>query len=440
MTAPPRDPSGPHSRVKAPGRLQRGVYGATKRLEGHTIALGLLATAIGVFLAYLAWASISGVPFQDRYEVKALVPADSPILQEGDAVRIAGRLAGLITAVEPGAEPESTEISMDIRPAFAPIGKDAETKVRVKSLIYLSYLEIDPGDIDDPLPEGGTVPLAQGGSNTDLLEVVELFDESSRNALSKAIYNTGVGLADRGGDLNVALSDLAETTRNGGAQLRALTSEPGAIARGVRGASAVAGGLKGARSDDVAGLIAAGDSVVGTVAERRREVGEAIEHLRPLADEFTATAPLLDPVLDDATALGRELDPVLRELAASLPELNGTLASGDEFRVETDRLTGALRPVLRDATPVLAGLETTVAAVAEMVPSLNMLIRTVEPFAEDITISSEQVLSASSKRYPMTKPAGLKNVALRFAPIFACHHARNPDPAPGEPVNQSEPC
>jgi ABC-type transporter Mla subunit MlaD len=426
--------------VRPPGRLQRTLYAATKRIEGHTMALGLVATAIGLFMAYLAWASISGVPFQDRYEIKALVPSDSPILQEGDAVRIAGRLAGLVTDVDPGPEAGSTEISMDIRPQYAPIGKDADATVRVKSLIYLSYLELDPGNIDEPLEEGETLPLEQGGSNTDLLEVVELFDRESRDALSRSIYNTGVGLADRGGDLNVALADLAEVTVNGGRQLQAITEEPGAIGRVVNGASRVAGGLTGVRADDVAGLLTAGAAVVTTLANRREELGQTIEELRPLEDELLETAPLLDPVLDDATGLGRELDPVVSELAASLPKLNRTLARGDAVREQTARLTAALRPVLRDATPVIAGLQPTVAAVSAMVPSLNQLIRTVAPFAEDITISSEQVLSASSKLYPTTKPAGQENAALRFAPIFACHVARNPDPEPGEPAEQAEEC
>jgi len=435
-----RQPPGPHSRIKPPGRLQRGVYHVTKRLEGHTIALGLLATAVGAFMAFLAWSSINGVPFQDRYEIKALLPSDTPILQKGDAVRIAGRLAGQVTDVEPGPEPGSTEVSMDLRPSYAPIGRDAEAKVRVKSLVYLTYLEISPGNLDDPMPEGDTIPLAQGGSNTDLLEVVELFDKSSRDALSKAIYNTGVGLADRGAELNAALRDLAEVTKNGGAQLQAITEEPGAIARNVRGASRVASGLTGSRTDDVAGLIASGSTVVGTIAARRSELGQTLEELGPLEDELLATAPLLDPVLDDAAVLSRELEPVLRELAATLPELNVTLASGDAFRIETARLTGRLRPVLRKATPILAALYPTVTAVSAMVPSLNELVRRVAPYEEDITVSSQQVISATSKRFPTTDPAGIENAALRFAPIFACHVARNPDPKPGEAVDQREEC
>jgi phospholipid/cholesterol/gamma-HCH transport system substrate-binding protein len=426
--------------VKPPGRLQRAVYDTTKRLEGHTMALGLVATAVGLFFAWLAYTSISGVPFQDRYEVKALVPADGPILQKGDAVRIAGRLAGLITDVQPGPERGSTEISMDIRPSYAPIGRDAEAKVRVKSLVYLSYLEIDPGDIDDPLPEGDTLPLAQGGSNVDLLEVVELFDQRSREALSKSIYNTGIGLADRGGELNVSLEDLRVIAETGTPQLEAITSEPGAIARSIQGSARVARGARGERPDDVGGLIGSGSETVGTIAARRTELAQTIEELRPFEDEFLRTAPLLDPVLDDAIGLSEELDPVLQDLAGTLPDLNRVLAMGGEIQKETARLTGFLRPVLAAATPVLAGLQPTVASISEVVEPLDLLVSTVEPYAEDIRVSAEQVISATSKKLPTKDPAGTQNAVLRFAPIFSCHTGRNPYPEPGETVNQAASC
>jgi phospholipid/cholesterol/gamma-HCH transport system substrate-binding protein len=426
--------------VKPPGRVQGAIYATTKRLEGHTMALGLVVTAIGLFFAWVAYSSISGVPFQDRYEIKVLVPSDTPILQEGDAVRIAGRLAGLITDVQPGEEPGSTEVSADIRPAYAPIGKDAEAKVRVKSLVYLTYLEISPGDLDDPLPEGGTLPLAEGGSNVDLLEVVELFDRESRQALSKSIYNAGVGLADRGGELNAALRDVRTIAKDGTAQLEAIASDPGAIASSIRGSARIASGSTGERPDDVAGLLGSASTTLGTIANRRAELAQTIEEVRPFEDEFLRTAPLLDPVLDDAIGLSRELDPVLKGLLGTLPGLNRVLARGGEIRAETDRLTGLLRPVLRAATPVLAALQPTVASIDQVVQPLELLVSTVEPYGADIRASSEQVLSATSKTYPTNDPAGKQNPALRFAPIFGCHANRNPSPEPGEPLEQAAPC
>jgi hypothetical protein len=114
---PPGRPRPVAHGLKPPGRFQRTVTGVTRRLEKHIIPLGLVVTAIGVLLAWIAWSSVNGVPFQDRYELKAMVPKDSPILQKGDAVRIAGRLAGLVTDVE--SRDGATEIHMELRPQYA---------------------------------------------------------------------------------------------------------------------------------------------------------------------------------------------------------------------------------------------------------------------------------------------------------------------------------
>ncbi len=425
--------------------MRNRLYKVSRRLQGQTMALGLVACVIGAFFAYLAWASINGVPFQDRFQFKALVPSDSPIVQNADAVRIAGRLAGLVTDVEPGPEPGSTEISMDIRPGYAPIGEDATVTVRVKSLIYLTYVEIDPGNLDEPLAEGSTLPLAQGGSKTDLLEVVQLFDRSARDALSRAIFDAGVGVAGRGPELNAALQDLPTVTENMTAQLEAATSEPGAIARNVRGVARVASGLTGERDDDVSGLIGSSSTVLGVVASRRNELGEAIELFPQVNEEFLATAPLLDPVLDDAAGLARELDPVLAKVAATLPELNAVLAKGDAIRRQTVRLGALLRPVLIRATPVIRGLETTVLAVDEMAGPLDELVTGIAAYRRDIKLGSQHLISATSAKFAHTEPdgsvpPGQMSSSLRFTPIFSCHSNRNPYPGPGGAHGQVAPC
>ena len=414
------------------------IYSATRRAEGHTVALGLLVAAIGLAMAVVAYQSVNGVPLQKRYALNAVFPGNSPVVAKGDTVRIAGRLAGLVTEVEP--YKGGRKVSMELRPKFAPVGRDASAKVRVKSLVYLTYVELTPGNSRDaPMADGGTIPLRRTGSNVDLLEVVELFDRRSRETLKRTIYNTGVGLAGRGGELNQALGDLPPLTRQTKDQLRALTRERGAIARSVAGASRVTRGARGERRDDVEGLIGAGSTTLGTIAGRAPELRRTIDLARPLEDELIRTAPLANPVLDELTRLSIALDPALASLERSLPGLNRALASGDELRRETTRQTGFLRPVLREATPVIANLETTVATIDPLLKSLDRLTGTLDPYADDITTSAEQIISATSRRYAegQTAPG---NPVLRFAPVFSCHPHRNPYPKPGEARRQAKPC
>ena len=177
-------------------KVNLAVSRVTARVSKHVMILGLLVAAVGGFLGYIAWVSVNGPPFQDRYELHAVVPADSPILKEGGAVRIAGKIAGTITEVEPAEE--GVELTMELRPDYAPVGNDARANVRVRSIVYLTYLEIIPGNRDDPMTEGGTIPLARTGSGVDLLEVVQLFDERTREVLRRSLVNLGYGVAGQG--------------------------------------------------------------------------------------------------------------------------------------------------------------------------------------------------------------------------------------------------
>lgn len=433
MKLPRRSTSGP----RRPSSVGRVIYRATKRLEGHTIALGLLVAAVGLAMAWVAWESVNGVPLQQRYELNAVIPTEAPVLAKGDVVRVAGRLAGIITDVKP--YKGNRKVTMELRPAFAPVGRDASAKVRVKSLVYLTYLELQPGNINDAMAAGGTIPLARTGSNVDLLEVVQLFDKRSREALKRTIYDTGVGLAGRGGELNSALGDLPALTYDGSSELRALTSTRGAIARSVAGAERVARGLGGARGDDVAALLRAGNTTLRTIAGRSPELDETIRRLRPVEDELLATSPLADPVLDETTRLSRTLEPVFGRLERALPSLNRTLASGDELRRQTARLTGYLRPVLRAATPVIAALEPTVATIDPLRRPLNRLTGTLDPYENDITRAAGNIIAATRLGYAEGQTAP-NSATLRFAPIFACHPNRNPYPKPGVARRQAKPC
>lgn len=425
------------SEVRAPGRLNRTLAGAARRLGERTTLLGLIVLAVGLFLGYIAWISINGVPFQDRYRFAAVIPHDSPIVKEGDAVRIAGRLAGFVVEVEP--HRDDVRVEMEIEPGFAPIGSDARANVRVRSLVYLTYVEVLPGDRSQPLPEGGTIPLARTGSGVDLLEVVQLFDEEARDALRRTTYNTGVGLAGRGDELNAALRDLPATTRDLTAQLEAATATPGALARGIAGLARVVRGARGLRADDVAAGIASGSALFATVAGRATELGRAVELLRPVADELLATAPHADAVLADAAALSRELEPAVAELAAALPDVNRTLAMGDFLRIQTARLTAQIDPVLVKAAPILRALRLTVASLGPLSRPLDLLVDTLDPYQRDIRLTGIGLRRTMTKRFPEGATAP-NNPALRFSPVLTCHNNRVPYPEPGEPAGHSAPC
>jgi ABC-type transporter Mla subunit MlaD len=289
------------------------------------------------------------------------------------------------------------------------------------------------------MPEGSTIPVERTDSGVELLQVVQLFDQRARRTLRRAAFDVGTGLAGRGEQLNAAIADLPEISRDGTAQLEALTREPGSIALTIEGTRRVARGLRGVQGDDVAASLESGSALTGVLAARAAELGRSIELLRPLEEELLATAPLADPVLTDAAALVVDFAPEIEGLADALPDLNRTLALGDELRIETDRLTGMIRPLLEGAAPVIASLAPTVATIDPLLKPLRELVDTLEPYDEDVTLGAQGLIEATTRRYPEGQTAP-NSSALRFAPILTCHNARKPYPKPGTTRDHSEDC
>jgi ABC-type transporter Mla subunit MlaD len=311
--------------------------------------------------------------------------------------------------------------------------------VRVRSIVYLTYLEIFPGNRDEPMAEGGTIPLARTGSGVDLLEVVQLFDERTREVLRRSLVNLGYGFAGRGTDLNAGLATLDETLEIGTPQIEALTQQPGALAGTVSGAAATTSGLRGYRSDDVAGLIESGDAVLGATASRSAELGEAIDLLPPVQQELLKTGPLLDPILADAEALARELRPAAGKLQKGLPHVNRLLARGRPLRRETNKLSRLFNPVLELGRPQIYDLYPTVASMEPLIVALDKSVAELEPYETEISLSGQWAESATGVFYPEGQ-SHPNNPALRFVTVLGCHTNRDPFPDPGEALTQNQAC
>jgi len=408
------------------GRLTR----ATERLDDHRTLLGLLVLATVAFLAYVAYVSTTGPPFQSAYEVSVRVPADAPSLREGQAVRVGGKLAGLISGVEEDTEGEGRIVTANItKPEFRDLPADTSAYVRVHSLVYETYLELRPGLSDEKLVNGETV-AEPATSGVDLLEVVQLFDEQTRHWLREGAVNVGQGLAGRGAGLNAALAELPALSADLNAQLGAATARDGELGRLVAGAGGTAAGLRGRRPDDVAAFITGTDTVAGAIAFREYAVRSTLRRLPGFQDQLVDTADTAEPALSELAALAPELDPAVRALNARLPDLNRLLASGDALSEDFPALAGATDPVLDEGRPVLNGLYPTMTALDPIAADLDRFLAGVEPYEAEIAQAGRRFADSTSHDNPNGLAPGAP--AARFLPVLTEHPCNNPIPKPGE--------
>ena len=130
------------------------------------------------------------------YDLKVVMPgADG--LYPGSDVLIAGSRAGVVTGIT--LHGENVVVGMSLDPAHSPVHSDATVTLRPKSLLGEKYLDLFPGTGGAPaLDDGGTLPINRVTVSTDLQDVINTFDQPTRDKLQVVIDNLGGGLAGEG--------------------------------------------------------------------------------------------------------------------------------------------------------------------------------------------------------------------------------------------------
>lgn len=415
--------------------MSKRVQKATSWFDSHRTLLGLAVIAVGAFLGFLAFISTTGPPFQSKYQIQVNLPSDAPVVRKGQAVRIGGKLAGLISDVEPDRDAGGATVTANItKTEFRPLPEDSEAYVRVHSIVYETYLELLPGSSSEDLDDGDAIG-APASSGTDLLEVVQLFDAEARKSLSDSTVNAGFGVAGRGDGLNAVLADLGPMSERLADQVEAVTRVNGKLGEAIQGAANVADGARGVRPDDVAALVDSGAATISTIAGREAELRRTLQLLRPFEDQLLRTGPLADPLLDDVAALSTELEPTVETVRARLPQLVRLLNLGDVLRSEVAAITEVADPVLAGARPVIVGLFPTMTALGPLNDDLDTLQATVEPYEAEIRQAGKRLSDSTSHRFDKGLRSGAP--AGRVVPVLTPHSCTNPIPDPGEAQGDS---
>ncbi|HYF28492.1 MAG TPA: MlaD family protein [Baekduia sp.] len=419
---------------------------AAARLTRHPKLLGLLTLAAGAFLLVVGFLATTGPPFQERYALRVTLPADTPVLRAGQAVRIGGRLAGLVADVEPDRRGAGgvTVTANITKPGFRPLPADTEAYVRVHSIVYETYLELRPGTSQRTLGHEDRL-VARAGSGVDLLEVVDLFDARAREHLRTGVVGLGMGAAARGREVNAALADTPPLARDLAAQLGAVTAADGALEDVIAGAARTFAAARGTRPDDVSALVTGADRVLGVLARRDGPLRQALRLLPVVEQRVLNVGPRAEPLLDDVAGLSRELLPGARGLTDALPTVSRLLSRGGVLRTEVARIADAADPVLRAGRPVARDLYPTMTTLRPLNASLRTLLERVGPYRRQFRIpgvpgvepgtgeiaqAGRRFIDATNDPYPHGLAPGAP--AWRVLPVFTDRPCRNPFPDPGQ--------
>jgi len=307
-------------------------------------------------VSVLAMLSVTGFSLlrteADETTVYAYFRDASPLIK-GNDVKMHGVKVGVIDSIE--VEDGLARVGLRVEEEARPLYRDARAVVRPVGLLGERFVDLDRGSADQPpIPEGGTIPVAQTSGVTDLDQVLNTVDQPTGAALAALVTTLGEGLRGAGGDASDAIKALEPAMRDTRPLVRLLDEQSQVLRKMV---------------DALAPL-------TGAVA---REDGQRLDRLVGAADTLLRTTARNEPALDQ-----------------TLARLPGALA-------EARRTLRALTRASRATTPTLRGLRPTTDNLVQLSKELTAFSRAARPALEGLDPVLEQGLSLLENARPVVE-------------------------------------
>jgi virulence factor Mce-like protein len=202
-------------------------FGGKKASIGVGVAVALAISAVAV--AATSFSLGSGI---NDYQLKVHFPTANGLI-EGSDVFIGGVKVGTVSRVVVDASAPadngnssfdnpttSALITVNIKKQYAPLHQGATAAIRPKSLLGEKYVAMTVGDASkDAIADRTTLPSEATSVNVELDQLINVFDEATRQQLQKLIASLGTGLAGQDRNTNQTfqvgrrdLGNLAQVT------------------------------------------------------------------------------------------------------------------------------------------------------------------------------------------------------------------------------------
>ena len=293
-------------------------------------ALGLVVVLTLAAIAYVSFTANRGLPFEDAYRISVEVPNADRLTPTND-VRIAGVRVGQVAKVEAmvsrdGAQPYA-RLELSLEPSLEPLADDTRVKVRPASILGATFVDLNPGEGQRMIPDGGVLPLEQSSTSVELTDLLDVFDRATARSTQSALGSIGDGLAGRGVAINQSVGELADLLIPLRQTSAALASPRAVLAAFITAYESFASGLAPA-SDELAELLGGGARTLKALDGEREALAATIEAAPPAERATTLALRRLQPALNQLADLVPELRRATPLINPALRRANGALAAG----------------------------------------------------------------------------------------------------------------
>jgi phospholipid/cholesterol/gamma-HCH transport system substrate-binding protein len=382
-------------------------------------------------LLLFLWLSFGGaIPLKPKgYQVHVRFPEATTLAEQAD-VRMAGVTIGKVhkKTLDKGAA--RTNVTLEIKPKYAPIPSDSRAILRQKTLLGETYVELTPGTRGaKKLGDGATLPNAQVEPTVELDEILRIFNPSTRDAFRQWVAESAAQISKGGAqDLNDALGNLATFAANGEGVLQVLNAQQQAVKKMIANTGVVFGALN-EREGQLRQLILNSDQAFGALASRSEALAETFHIFPTFLDESKTTLARLErfskntnPLVTNLKPVADNLTPTIRDLSALAPDLTTLFRRLDTLIPIGKRDLPDAERFLRGASPVFDGLHT-------FLPELN-------PILSYANYSQNQLgafFSDGNAAFHHIVPAGSQNPPEFTLEQFGAINSRSFGPVPERP-------
>jgi ABC-type transporter Mla subunit MlaD len=351
-------------------------------IAGNPILIGAATILVVIVAVFLAYNANQGLPFVPTYELKAEVPSAANLVV-GNDVAIGGSRVGAVSAITPQTQDDGTTIAvltLTLEKSVAPLPRDSTLIVRPRNALGLKYVELTRGSDARGYADGATMPLTAATPRpVELDEVLNMFDDKTREGVAMNTTGFGDAFAGRGESLNTAIGAFRPLLRDIVPVAKNLSSPDTNLRRFFQALSDTAA-IVAPAAETQAQLFINLDTTFRALRQVARPfIQESISNGPAALDAGIRDFPIQRPFLRNTELLFHDLRPGAAALRTSAGTIADALAAGAKVLPQTPPLNRRLASLLEELQRfaedpmVPRGLRATTSALNELRPTLAFL-------------------------------------------------------------------
>lgn len=403
------------------------------RQRKKSARVGVVVLIITAAMLWLTFKAQTGWPFAPTTEVKAEF-ANVHSLKVNDDVRQNSKRVGRISDVE--YKDGKAVVTMELS-GHRDVYANARAVIWDQSALATKFVDLYPGTPEAGELGEGTITARSTTSSHDLYQLLDVFDEKTRDATQVYLRNVGGGLAAHSSDLKDLLGVSPDLLSDVSAVSEALASDEADLPGLMRSSRRLSERFEG-HTGEISSLIEqTGESLRALDTDGGRPLGETLQSAPQALRSLRGSLEVLDPTLDDTDAAMKALRPGARDLGRSVPDLQSVLVQGE-------RAARKMPPVFEQAEPVVEDLTTTVDEAQPLGPRITKAFVSAQPFLKVLAPYSPEIATwaVRGRSFLSQGPApGIRFARLVVVPsadtvtgglIGSGTYKQNSYPAPGE--------